>query len=83
MEMLNAAVSAVNNVLWSYVLIVVLVGCGLWFTFSTRFVQLRLGAGDAGPVHGHGHLPDRTAAFPAVAQSRLCVAHGVPAPQAE
>ena len=42
MEMLNAAVSAVNNVLWSYVLIVVLVGCGLWFTFSTRFVQLRM-----------------------------------------
>jgi len=42
MEMLNAAVTAVNDVLWSYVLIVVLVGCGLWFTCSTHCVQLRL-----------------------------------------
>jgi len=42
MEILNSIVNAINNVLWSYVLIVVLVGCGLWFTFSTRFVQLRL-----------------------------------------
>ena len=42
MELFNAGVDAVNNVLWSYVLIVVLVGCGLYFTFSTRFVQLRM-----------------------------------------
>ena len=42
MELFNAGVDAVNNVLWSYVLIIVLVGCGLYFTFSTRFVQLRM-----------------------------------------
>ena len=36
MDALNAVVSAINNVLWSYVLIVVLVGCGIWFTLSTR-----------------------------------------------
>ena len=42
MDALNAVVSAINNVLWSYVLIVVLVGCGIWFTLSTRFVQLRM-----------------------------------------
>ena len=42
MDLFNAGVDAVNNVLWSYVLIVVLVGCGLYFTFSTRFVQLRM-----------------------------------------
>ena len=29
MDALNAVVSAINNVLWSYVLIVVLVGCGI------------------------------------------------------
>lgn len=42
MELLNTIVNAVNEVLWSYVLIVVLVGCGLYFTLSTRFVQIRM-----------------------------------------
>ena len=42
MELLNSAVDAINNVLWSYVLIVVLVACGLYFTVSTRFVQVRM-----------------------------------------
>ena len=42
MEVLNSVVDAVNNVLWSYVLIVVLVACGLYFTVSTRFVQVRM-----------------------------------------
>lgn len=42
MEVFSSLVDAINNVLWSYVLIIVLVGCGIWFTLSTRFVQLRL-----------------------------------------
>ncbi len=42
MDLLNTIVNAVNEVLWSYVLIVVLVGCGLYFTLSTRFVQVRM-----------------------------------------
>lgn len=42
MELLNTVVGEINNVLWSYVLIVVLLGCGLWFTLSTKFVQLRM-----------------------------------------
>lgn len=42
MDAMNAVVSAINNVLWSYVLIVVLVGCGIYFTLSTHLVQLRL-----------------------------------------
>ena len=42
MDLLNTVVNEVNNVLWSYVLIAVLVGCGLWFTLSTKFVQLRM-----------------------------------------
>ncbi len=41
MDMLNAAVDAVNNFLWTYIIIVVLVGSGLWFTLSTGVVQLR------------------------------------------
>ena len=42
MEVFSSIVDAVNNVLWSYVLIIVLVGCGIYFTLSTRFVQVRL-----------------------------------------
>lgn len=42
MDVLNSAVGAVNEVLWSYVLIVVLIGCGLYFTLRTRFVQVRM-----------------------------------------
>ncbi|MBP7249550.1 MAG: alanine:cation symporter family protein [Selenomonas sp.] len=42
MDSMNAAVNAVNDVLWSYVLIVILIACGLYFTFATRFVQVRM-----------------------------------------
>ena len=38
----NELITAVNEVIWSYVLIVALVGCGLWFTWRTRFVQFRM-----------------------------------------
>lgn len=39
---LNQAVSAINDVLWSYVLIILLVGCGLWFTFRMKFTQITM-----------------------------------------
>jgi AGCS family alanine or glycine:cation symporter len=39
---MNELITAVNDVLWSYVLMVALVGCGLWFTWRTRFVQFRM-----------------------------------------
>ena len=41
--MINDIVSAVNNVLWGdgQVLIVMLLGCGLWFTWKLGAVQLR------------------------------------------
>ena len=35
-------INAINTVLWSYVLIVVLVGIGIWFTLRTKFVQVRM-----------------------------------------
>ena len=38
----NQLITAVNDALWSYVLIGVLIGCGLWFTWKTRFVQFRM-----------------------------------------
>ncbi|UKK51283.1 alanine:cation symporter family protein [Prevotella sp. E13-17] len=39
---INQLITQVNDALWTYVLIGALVGCGLWFTWRTRFVQLRM-----------------------------------------
>ena len=39
---MNELITTVNDVIWSYVLIVALVGCGLWFTWRTKFVQFRM-----------------------------------------
>ena len=39
---LNELISLVNDAIWGYVLIFVLVACGVWFTFKTRFVQFRM-----------------------------------------
>jgi AGCS family alanine or glycine:cation symporter len=38
LEVLNI----VNDAVWGYFLIAVLVGCGVWFTFRMRFVQFRM-----------------------------------------
>ena len=40
--LMNELITAINDVIWSYVLIVALVGCGVWFTWRTRFVQFRM-----------------------------------------
>ncbi len=42
MESITSGVTFVSNILWSYVLIATLIGCGLWFTFKTKFVQFRM-----------------------------------------
>ena len=34
--------NSLNDFLWSYILIAALIGCGLWFTWRTRFVQFRM-----------------------------------------
>ncbi|MBR0489537.1 MAG: sodium:alanine symporter family protein, partial [Prevotella sp.] len=39
---MNELITSVNDVVWGYVLILALVGCGLWFTIRTRFVQFRM-----------------------------------------
>ena len=39
---LNELITTVNDAVWGYVLIFALVGCGLWFTIKTRFVQFRM-----------------------------------------
>ena len=43
---LDSIVSGINNFLSDYVLLILLIGCGLYFTIRTRFVQVRcLGEG--------------------------------------
>ncbi|WP_284140191.1 alanine/glycine:cation symporter family protein [Virgibacillus sp. LDC-1] len=41
MDFLENLISDVNTILWTYVLIAVLIGLGLWFTVQTKFVQFR------------------------------------------
>lgn len=42
MEILNEWISGINDILWSYILIILLLGCAVWFTFKSRFVQFRM-----------------------------------------
>lgn len=42
MEALQTWINQINDVLWTYIIIIVLVGCALWFTIKTRFVQFRM-----------------------------------------
>lgn len=42
METITQWLTSVNDVLWTYVIIVMLLGCAIWFTFKSRFVQFRM-----------------------------------------
>lgn len=35
-------ITSINDVLWTYVLIIMLLGCATWFSIKTRFVQFRM-----------------------------------------
>lgn len=35
-------ITQLNDALWGYLLIAALLGCGIWFTWRTRFVQFRM-----------------------------------------
>lgn len=35
-------IGRINDVLWTYILIAMLLGCALWFTLKTKFVQFRM-----------------------------------------
>lgn len=41
LAMIENIIDSVNDFLWSYILIAVLIGLGLWFSFKTKFVQFR------------------------------------------
>ena len=42
MEAITLWLGNINDILWSYILIVMLLGCALWFTIKTKFVQFRM-----------------------------------------
>ena len=35
-------ITSINDLLWTYILVIMLLGCALWFTFKTKFVQFRM-----------------------------------------
>jgi AGCS family alanine or glycine:cation symporter len=39
---MNELITSINDAVWGYVMIFALIGCGLWFTWRTRFVQFRM-----------------------------------------
>ncbi len=41
MVVLEGIIGFLNNILWSYLLIIMLVGLGIFFSFKTKFVQIR------------------------------------------
>ncbi len=42
MEQLTSLITSVNDVIWTYILIALLIGCALYFTVRTKFVQFRM-----------------------------------------
>ena len=42
MEAFTSGLNLVNDILWSYILIVMLIGCAIWFTIKSKFVQFRM-----------------------------------------
>ena len=35
-------INEINNILWTYILIIMLLGCAIWFSIQTRLVQFRM-----------------------------------------
>lgn len=42
MELIYEWINGINDILWTYILIALLLGCAIWFTFKTKFVQFRM-----------------------------------------
>ena len=41
MDIINSIIANINNLLWTYILIILLTTLGLLFTFKSNFVQFR------------------------------------------
>ena len=42
MNFLSQFVDSVNGILWTYVLVIMLIGCAIWFTIRCKFVQITM-----------------------------------------
>ena len=42
MEIFTEFINQANYILWTYILVAMLLGCALWFSFKTKFVQFRM-----------------------------------------
>ena len=57
MEVIYTWINEINDVLWTYILVALLLGCSIWFTIKTRFVQFKMLCemvrllGDSNPKH--------------------------------
>lgn len=58
MRWIESFMNGANTLLWSYVLIVMLIGLGLYFTFRTKFVQFRM-IGEMFRLMGEGTKGDK------------------------
>lgn len=58
MEFLEKFISEANGVLWSSILIIMLVGLGLYFSIRTKFVQFRM-VGEMFRLLGEGATADK------------------------
>ncbi|MBU7594514.1 alanine/glycine:cation symporter family protein [Metabacillus halosaccharovorans] len=58
MNLIESIINGTNTLLWSYVLIIMLIGLGLYFTFRTKFVQFRL-FGEMVRLLGEGARADK------------------------
>ena len=78
MDILTLLISRVNDVLWTYILIIMLLGCAFWFTFKTNFVQfrmiremVRLLGDSTGKTEGREHHMSSCQAFAVSIASRI------------
>lgn len=76
--MLSQLIGSVNDVLWTYILIIMLLGCAFWFTYKTKFVQfrmigemVRLLGDSAGKIEGREHHISSFQAFAVSIASRV------------
>lgn len=42
MELFTQMINETNDILWTYILVVMLLGCAVWFSIKTKFVQFRM-----------------------------------------
>ncbi|MBR5194234.1 MAG: alanine:cation symporter family protein [Bacteroidaceae bacterium] len=78
MERLMLWIASINDLLWTYILIIMLLGCAIWFTIRTRFVQfhmlkemIRLLGDSTSKTQGNSHHVSSFQAFAISLASRV------------